>query len=145
MAVTFINHDDATYVFLLLSYPSDFIVIMLISKELDAILKGFNLLGFGRLSVLELHESFLGQPAFPLELSSKIAKLIEGKGLAEIQSILVLLTFHILRDELRGDYIFHHFLCVPVVRIDFIYLGQVEQPKDLGERLVCLILVSSVV
>lgn len=97
MAITLVNYDDTTNILLLLCNPPDFIVIILITKKFNLILKAFNLLCLGRLVILKLLQSFLSQSAFPFQLSSKITQLIEREGFAEVKPILIVIVICLLR------------------------------------------------
>lgn len=96
MTITFINYDDTAYVFLLISNPSDFVVIIFITEKLDLVSKAFYLLSLRIFSFLKLLQSIFSESAFAFQLSTKIAELIKREGLAEVESISVLIVIHLL-------------------------------------------------
>jgi hypothetical protein len=97
MPVTFVNHDDTAYILLLISNPSNFIVIIFITQKLDLVLKAFYLLCFWIFTFLKLLQSFFSESAFAFQLSSKIAKFIEREGFAEVEPISILIVIRLLR------------------------------------------------
>jgi hypothetical protein len=115
VAVTFINDYDPANVFLLFANPPDFIVVPLLPKKLNPVLKALYLLGLRRLVVLKLLQPLLSQSAFPLQLSAKVAQFVQGVHLSEVQSESTIIVIDLLRNELGSDDVLHDLFGILVI------------------------------
>jgi hypothetical protein len=59
VAIALIDDDDSKGILLLIAYPADFVIVVLVSEVFDAINESPDLLWLWRFIVLELHQTFL--------------------------------------------------------------------------------------